>query len=103
MLLAPSVEVAVTVNWKSTSESAGGVTFRVDRLARSSPDIVHVPSPLSKPSDRVAPLGTPEIDTLSSSAKRLSTDAERSSAMAVSSSPVGAATVRVGMLSMDTD
>ncbi len=28
--VAVSVEVASTVNWKSTSESAGGVTFRLE-------------------------------------------------------------------------
>ena len=54
----PSFEVAVTVSEKSPLESAAGVIVKPDSWLRSSPDSVQVPSPLSVPADRTAPVGT---------------------------------------------
>ena len=90
----PSVVVAVTVSWKSTSELAAGVTVRPSSW---SGDRVQVPSPLSVPADRLAPAGTPEIVTLRTSEPSWSVRPEVIfSAMAVSSSPAAAATSSVG-------
>ena len=58
--VAVSVDVTDTVRSKSTSESVGGMTLNLSRSPSSS---VHVPSPLSVPADKVAPLGTPEMVT----------------------------------------
>src|SRR3990167_7805519 len=53
-----SVLVAVTVKLKSASESAGGVI--VSPLSSALVNL-HVPSCLSFPADKLAPLGTPLI------------------------------------------
>src|SRR4051794_15597525 len=55
---APSLDVAVTVSVKSSSELAAGVTLRLTRAAAVS---VQVPSALWIPDDNAPPVGTPAI------------------------------------------
>ena len=88
-----SVEVAVTPRSNVPEKSSGGVLVRLSgrsgSVARSSDEIVHVPSPLSVPAESTAPSGTPEIVTESDSEPSVSlNDAEISIAIAESSSPV---------------
>ena len=88
-----SVDVAVTPRSNVPAKSSGGVIVRlsisVGSFARSSAEIVHVPSPLSVPADRTAPSGTPVIviDRLSEPSVSVSA-ALISSEMAVSSEPL---------------
>ena len=62
--LSSSVDIAVAVRFMSPLKSAGGVTVKSAKSLRSLPSIVQVPLPLSVPSERVAPVGTPEMVTL---------------------------------------
>ena len=98
-LLPPSVEVAVTVKSKSLLSFAAGVIVRSPRESRSSPVIVHVPLPLSVPTERVAPVGTFPI-TIEARSSFPGTSAEIPSEMAStpaeSSSPAAPETVRFG-------
>ena len=88
----PSVDIATTVNVKSTSEFAGGVMVRFSR----SPAVkVQVPSPLSVPADSSAPSGTPST-TMDRVSEASVTRAEISSSMAASSAPAASATSNVG-------
>ena len=91
----PSEEAASTVRAMSPDQSAGGVRVRESRAFKSSPLRVHLPSPLSMPALRVAPVGTPEMVTL----ERLSepgTSAETANGIAVSSAPEAADTLSTG-------
>ena len=90
----PSVAVEVTVRVKSASESAGGVMVRPE----SWPWVrVQVPSPLSVPADRLAPVGTPETTTDRLSEPSVSVSAEvMSRVIAVSSLPETSLAVTVG-------
>src|SRR5690606_11276843 len=56
----PSVDVAVTVSWKSSALSAGGVTVK---SARSDGSTAHTPGAVCVPAERLAPAGTPLIVT----------------------------------------
>ena len=92
---APSVDVAVTVRAKSALSLLGGVMLRPDSCAEVS---VQLPSPLSVPADRVAPVGTPEMTIPRLSEPSVSVRAEdRLNEIAVSSLPEAAATLNVGV------
>ncbi len=83
-----SVEVAVTVSWKSSSEFAGGVMVRPTNMPA---DRVQVPSRFGVPAESVAPAGTPEMVIDRDSEPSVSVSAEEmSNEIAVSSAPEAA-------------
>ena len=89
---ASSVAVAVTPRSMVPEKSSGGVIVKlsnsVESAARSSAEIVQVPSPLSVPADNCAPSGTPEIVIERDSEPSMSvSDAPISSEIAESSAP----------------
>ena len=93
-----SVEVAVTVSWKSTSLLAGGVISRLASCAGSTlatPSVTEITVPSVRES--VAPSGMPETCTLSVSEPSVSVrEAETERSMAVSSVPLASLSVSVG-------
>ena len=89
-----SVDVATTDRVKSASEFAAGVIVRPVNWAAVS---VQLPSPLSVPADRTAPVGTPLMTMLNVSEPSVSVSAEEMfNEIAWSSVPEASATVRVG-------
>ena len=90
-----SVLVAVTCNWKSASLLAGGVILRPFSWAEVR---VQEPLPLLVPAESLAPVGTPAMVMERFSEPSVSvSNGLIFNAMAVSSLPLAAVTVRVGV------
>ena len=94
----PSVDVAVTVSWKSTSLSAGAWICRLPSCAGSTlatPLVTEITVPSVR--DKVAPSGIPAISTLSVSEPSVSVREEAiDRSIGVSSTAFASATVRSG-------